>query len=289
MANARIPATENQVAYSYHIYIEAQDIKQNEYLVFKRLFPLFVEIHPFKGKKSLKAAAQAFSETYPNWLFVIDRDYTSSETVEKTWQEFPEKRLLIWRKRCIENYFLKPGWLTETSLLKKKSLTAETIWADLTGIANKHLLQDALFYVFHQQDETLKRSFFESSDYKCYERFTDLTQLDSLISQYCPSSIQRANNAYQGFCTDFRQNFFQHLSALAGETISTDETGNIPALQQGKGLWPDLMNGKTLWSDLCSHYGLQSKPLLESLFSSDPKFFPEDFIELRNKVAGQKR
>jgi hypothetical protein len=274
---------------SVHLHIEAHNIEQDEYKVFQRLFKGRSEIIPFQGKKSLKSASQAFIQTYPHYLFIIDRDYESDDKAEECWANFPKKPLLIWRKRMIENYFLKPDWLAETSHFKKRKETQETIEKYLVDKANERLLMDAFLYVFHQQDEQLKRSFLEHPPAnKFSETFQTLSELEHFIESTLKSAGANATQAYKQCCKNFERDLLNHLTQLTGVTIKTT-LDPLPLLEYGKGRWLELMEGKPLWNGLWSHYGIKSSKLLEELFSCEATFYPKDFIELRDKVLEHKR
>ena len=274
---------------SVHLHIEAYNIEQDEYKVFQRLFKGRAEIIPFQGNKSLKSASQAFIQTYPHYLFIIDRDYESDDKAEEYWSNFPHKRLLMWRKRAIENYFLKPDWLAETSHFKQKKVTQEKIEKYLVDKANKRLLVDAFLYVFYQQDEQLKQSFLECTQAKNFSQtFQTLSELDHFIESALKPAEAKATKAYKQLCENFERDLLNHLTQLTGVTIKT-ALDPLPLLEYGKGRWLELMEGKPLWNELCSHYGIKSSKLLEELFSCDAKFYPKDFIELRDKVLEHKR
>lgn len=283
------PSTPDAVDRALHIHIEAHNIEQDEYLVFTKLFRNEAGIKPFQGKKSLKSAAQAFSETYPNYLFIIDRDYELDAKVEKYWEKFPENPLIMWRKRAIENYFLKPDWLAETSYCKAKQYTKKKIENCLLKKANEYLLKDAFLYVFHQQDELLKRSFLDGGDAEQFSiTFKSVSEVQQFIKQSLESNKTTAMLFYEQLCEKFERELLNHLSLLIGTTLTTTQDP-LPSLTYGKGRWLDLMDAKRLWNPLCSHLGTTSKVLLEELFSCDESLYPPDFIELRDKALARKR
>jgi hypothetical protein len=277
--------------YSLRLHIEAHDVNKDEYRVLNQLFkttPLEKKLFilPFKGKKSLKAAAEALAETYPNYYYLIDRDYADDNTVKWFWDNFSQKRIIMWRKRCIENYFLSPAWLVATKQFKAKNVTQADVEAKLCQLANQAYLKDALAYVYQHQEESTKRSYFEGSLHNNYlATFTSPAQVDAYLKAVITPAKGEAAQAYQSVIDGFKALFFAHLSKLAGQTVSETDT-TLPTLTYGQGEWLNLMNGKTLWTTLCGFYDITTSKALEEMMSVDPldTVLPDDFKELSQRL-----
>ncbi len=88
-----------------------------------------VSVRPMGASFYIKSTAESLYKTHPKYYFLIDRDHYDDEMVEKYWAGFPSAdtpNLLIWRKKEIENYFLDPTYLEQSSYFNRKSKKRRT-------------------------------------------------------------------------------------------------------------------------------------------------------------------
>ena len=102
-----------------------------------------VEVQPMGGCDNVRSAAQALIYHHPSYYFIIDRNVQDQETVEHSWANFPNPEthnMLIWRKRELENYFINPDYIKNSSFLK---VTEEKLREKIINECNHRIFLDA--------------------------------------------------------------------------------------------------------------------------------------------------
>ena len=240
---------------------------------------------------NVRSAAQALVCHHPSYYFLIDRDDNDDSTVEKSWNSFPDvnqHNLLIWKKRELENYFIEPTYLSNSSFLKtnlddlKKRILVE---------GNHRIFIDAANFTILDLNKKITKkvrcNFSDFSEFKCKE------DGEKALEQLTEIAL-RKNEIDEVLTVDFvKQIYFEFVQELSG--------GTLP-LQYGCGNWLEQLSGKEIMNDIMNQcFQVQDrndkylqgkektkqvvKELLELSLNQQPVDFQNLVALLKNRLA----
>lgn len=233
----------------------------------------------------IKSVATALHPFHPSYYFLVDRDHYSDEDVENSWKNFPDpekSNLLIWRKRMIENYFLDPAFLSESSYLKPSS--HEKLKSKILKHCQERLYLDLVRMVIIDIRETLKGSWINLP--KNPELFPDKdTALNFLLN--LKAMKERPSLTSEVTSEDNILELFERKYHLISNAKGR--------LAYGEGQWLNQIDGKPILNSVLSsglfenrgsNVGVDeySKDILKDLIRS-AKNLPSDFVELRSLIG----
>ncbi|MDR3613324.1 MAG: hypothetical protein P4L53_07145 [Candidatus Obscuribacterales bacterium] len=190
----------------------------------------------------VKSAAQALHPYHPNYYFLIDRDHHDDTTVEQSWANFPVAdtyNLLIWRKRELENYFLDPGYLSQSGFMKKCTL------ADLTSrllkISSRRVFFDIANQTIVKVREVQKNKWIE--DFKNPDEFS--------TSENALEKLKMSEPLRSRASLIVEQMNFASVEKIFKE-LENEFLGGAKKPELGRGLWLDRMRGKQIFASIVS-------------------------------------
>jgi hypothetical protein len=268
--------------------VEGKDQGSVDPKILRELFDLEnIRIEPLGPSFSVKSVAHALHSYHPNYYFLIDRDHHDDNFVAQCWDNFPDPdkhNLLVWRKREIENYFLDPLYLSQSSYCVS---SLQEIEKKILEFAGSRLFLDAANYVIISIREELKK--------KWIIKFSNPEEFSSK-----EEALTKLKNASE----------FEKHKADVGRKISTDELehrfNNIVEEMMGKtdkptfgeGKWLDMVQGKKMLSQVVNSgcfkisttdgSKLSGKEKLNAvakdLLKKDSKIQPIDFLKLKKLI-----
>lgn len=188
---------------------------------------------------NVRSAAQALFYHHPSYYFLIDRDDNDDSTVEKSWNSFPDlsqHNLLIWNKRELENYFIEPTYLSNSSFLKTNlNDLKERILVE----CNQRIFIDAAnFTILNLNKKVTKKlrcNFSDFNKFKCKE------DGEQALEQLTEMELKK-NEIDEILTIDFvKQIYFDFVQELSG--------GTLP-LQYGCGNWLEQLSGKEIMNNI---------------------------------------
>lgn len=249
-----------------------------------------ISVKPLQSALALNSCAKAFSNLEPGYFFLIDRDHHSNEKVEKSWTDFRtgNGNLLIWKKKELENYFLDPDFLTQSSFLKS-GVTCEQLKNFITDEANKRIFQLAANQTIIKIRETLHNKWIEK-----FDKIDGFDSKDSALHMLLSLNEFRTHTQKCNDCLN-KENIEKVFNELLAEL-----TDNQTPLAWGKGNWLDFIPAKPILKQLlCSNNMFTSKSkegpeelndcnryitILKDLLKPGNKI-PEDFILLKEVIS----
>lgn len=195
---------------------------------------------------SIRSVATALHAHHPEYWFLIDRDDWDDDTVERSWQTFPDPskdNLLIWRRKELESYFLEPEWVTTSAYLKPKTTRTELErW--LASEASKNLYLNADNRVLVSTRNCVKgasASLLSADDVHglSREQIAEKLVASPLVANLLGAVEVRTSAAA------LRAAFEAEIATLSGDTIP---------LVWGVGRWRELLPAKALFRAMVNRW-----------------------------------
>jgi hypothetical protein len=271
----------------HKLFVEGKDNQEIDPFVIKELLDsnelMAVGVSTMGGCDHVRSAAQALIYEYPCYYFLIDRDDQPQETVNRSWQSFPnpdQYNMLIWHKRELENYFIDPAYLEKSSFLKPEINIRQRILDE----CNRWLFLDAANLTLYSISRHLPKSlpirhFKDRDEFKNQDegllKLGDLSTVINDIKTSVTTNLERdaIKQLYLGF-----------IEELSGSTIP---------LQYGSGAWLARMSGKQIFRAIANQCFLvpdlegnivtgkeQNKAIARELVKLPLQQQPEDFQQL---------
>ena len=227
------------------LYVEGND-DGLDVAVLQALLTPKIRVKPLLASHNIRSAAAALHRYHPEYWFIIDRDDWDDETVEASWQRFPDPdkhNLLIWRRKELESYFLEPAWLCASRYLRPGT-TEQQLQDWLVREANKLLLLESANRVLIALRNRVKRS--EGSLFKPVQlgKLSKDEVADLLVASPVVTAL-KARLSDELTETQIRAAFDTQHATLSG--------GAAP-LAWGQGRWRDLFSAKALFSGLVNQH-----------------------------------
>ncbi|MFZ4555665.1 MAG: hypothetical protein ACOYN8_04715 [Pseudanabaena sp.] len=225
----------------HKVFVEGKDNQEIDPIVIKELLDnnnlTAVDVSTMGGCDNVRSAAQALIKEYPSHYFLIDRDDQDQQTVDKSWQSFPnpdDYNMLIWHKRELENYFIDPDYIKKSPRLKPQINIEERILDE----CNLRIFLDAANLTLYSIKRELGKTF-PIRHFKNPDEFRDQNagtlKLNGLAATIDDRKIS-VTTVLEGNAVN--QRYLEFIQELSG--------GTIP-LQYGSGSWLERMSGKEIF------------------------------------------
>ena len=274
------------------LFVEGSEDGSLDQAVLGALLNRSLRIEPMGPSYSVRSAAQALSRHHPRYYFLIDRDHYDDEFVERCWQNFPDSEtdnLIVWRRREIENYFLDPPFLVESTYCH----TSENeLMTTLVRVAQERLFLDVANYVISwvrvEQKSTWIKHFSNPADFASKsEAVGHLTSANAFVERSLSVSSMVSND-------ELTDRFEYGLAMMSG---------GGEHLAYGTGRWVEMIRGKKVFSqvlNLCRFEvedasGQQltgnekAREVVKELAAKDVERLPADFVDLRRLIEDRLR
>ena len=236
-----VNATQVNQDAQHKLFVEGKDNQEIDPIVIKELLDTnnltAVGVSTMGGCDNVRSAAQALIKEYPSYYFLIDRDDQDQETVDRSWQSFPnpdEYNMLIWHKRELENYFIDPDYIKKSPRLKPQINIEERILDE----CNLRIFLDAANLTLYSIKRELGKTF-PIRHFKNPDEFRDQNagtlKLNGLAATIDDRKIS-VTTVLEGNAVN--QRYLEFIQELSG--------GTIP-LQYGSGSWLERMSGKEIF------------------------------------------
>jgi len=244
-----------------------------------------VVVRPLGPSYRLRSVAEALSPVHPNYYFLIDRDHLEDSAVDDLWCGFPDParaNLLVWRKKEIENYFLAPEFLEQSSYLVKPELLRGRISRGM----EKRLCMGVANRVIVSVREDLKANWVE-----LYSKPEDFPSRNEALAKLRDTVAFASFEAKVNGCLDRDElaRRFNHYFDMM--------TGGGDKLMHGVGRWLDLLSGKAVLNEVLASncfvvkdqsdkflQGDKKAKVIVKELLSDGKTLPKDFVELKELI-----
>lgn len=234
---------------------------------------------------NVRSTAQALISHHPSYYFLIDRDDNDDLTVEKSWNSFPDlsqHNLLIWKKRELENYFIEPTYLANSSFLKTN---LDDLKKRILNECNQRIFIDAAnFTILHLNKKITKKlrySFSDFNQFKCKE------DGEQKLEEILATEIASKKNEIDELLTidKVKQIYFKFVQELSGGTLPLKYgCGNWLEQLSGKEIMNSIMNQCFQVQDINGKYLQKSeertKQVVKELLKLDLNQQPNDFQKL---------
>lgn len=280
------------------LFVEGSEGGSLDQAVLRALLGDTIRVEVMGPSSSVQSAAQSLARHHPRYYFLIDRDHYEDKFVEQRWQHFPggdKGNLLVWRRREIENYFLDPPFLTESTFLPLSCKIEIKIKLEkiLVKAAQERLFLDVansvISLVREEQKKTWIKHFTNPADFTSKEE-----AIQQLISQ--EEFAKRSEQVSKMLLKDaLTERFETSLAAM---------TGGGETLTYGKGRWIEMISGKKVLPQLLNSGDFKvedvkgrtltgeemKKEIMKDLAVKDVDSRPLDLVELqrliRERVGG---
>lgn len=261
----------------------------NEYL-------LPFDVKPLGTRLDIQAVAKRMLKYHPEYFYLVDRDFETIERVNQSWEEFPDKHILIWPKRELENYFIDPAYLNLV-LESEENITLKSgifINDRLLHFAQERLTSDAINIVMRTFKVDFKEQFIDVFWDPKYN-YTD-ANLATKINEYITKIKELYNDEVKPELdvSKILEKYKLQKQLMLGERQTK--------LAIGTGTWLNDISGKKIFSQLVNNCFIvkdrdgneiidnkeKQKSIIKALLSLELKKQPEDFknlIEVLKKVA----
>jgi hypothetical protein len=283
-------AVEDVLQNSKHtLFVEGKTNQAFDPIVMKELLNnngLQMTVKPMGFSDNVRSAAQALIYHHPSYYFLIDRDDNDDSTVEKSWNSFPDvsqHNLLIWKKRELENYFIEPTYLSNSSFLKTN---LDDLKERILNECTQRIFIDAAnFTILHLNKKITKKlrySFNDFNQFKCKE------DGEQKLEEVLTTEIASKKHEIDELLTIdmVKQIYFEFVQELSG--------GIFP-LQYGCGTWLEQLSGKEIMNNIMNQcFQVQdkqgkylqgeerTKQVVKKLLSLPLNQQPDDFQNLVN-------
>lgn len=188
---------------------------------------------------NVRSAAEALIYHHSSYYFLIDRDDNDDSTVEKSWNSFPDlsqHNLLIWKKRELENYFIEPTYLANSSFLKTNLDDLKEL---ILNECNQRIFIDAANFTILNLHRKVKRKF--CNQFRNLDKFK--SQQDGEFALANLTEIASKKHEIDEILTIdiVKQIYFKFVQELSG--------GTLP-LQYGCGNWLEQLSGKEIMNNI---------------------------------------
>jgi len=242
-----VNATQVNQNAQHKLFVEGNDNQKIDPIVIKELLDNnnlgAVGVRTMGACDNVRSAAQALIKEYPSYYFLIDRDDQDQQTVDKSWQSFPnlaEYNMLIWHKRELENYFIDPDYIEKSLFLKP----AINIRNHILDECNRRIFLDAANLTLYSIQRELRKPL-PVQHFKNPDEFKDQNagtlKLEGLAEAMDDRKVSVATVLEKDAVNQRYIEFIKELS------------GGILPLQYGSGSWLERMSGKEIFGVIANH------------------------------------
>jgi len=236
-----VNATQVNQDAQHKLFVEGKDNQEIDPIVIKELLDnndlTAVGVSTMGGCDNVRSTAQALINEYPSYYFLIDRDDQDQETVNKSWQNFPnpdEYNMLIWHKRELENYFIDPDYLKKSTYLKSEINIRQSILDECNLRVFLNAANLTLYSIKRELRKPLPIRHFKNPD-EFRDQNAGTLKLEGLAEAMDDRKMSVTTVLEKNAVN---QQYIEFIQELSG--------GTIP-LQYGSGSWLDRMSGKEIF------------------------------------------
>lgn len=275
------------------LFVEGDREDSFDVKVLEALFDPPITISPLGPSYSVKSVAQALHPYHPAYYFLIDRDpHHDDAYVERCWTNFPDPdthNLLVWRRRELENYFLDPSYLLNSSFCR---VSEAELTEKLVELVSRRLYLDTANWVLIDIRERQKRKWIEM-----FKESEDLATPEIALERLKSRSefAERIANVEESVSAE-------ELERIFAETLQK-MTGDDVEIALGRGAWIEMIQGKKVFAQLVHSacFGVRtrdgttlqgrakSQEIVKDLLRKEPTIQPPDFVELRSLIQRRVR
>lgn len=239
-----IRAEEVRTGGEHVLFVEGKEEESLDQAVLRALLGETIRVEAMGPSYSVRSAAQALARHHPKYYFLIDRDHHDDDFVEDCWRRFPDvgvDNLLVWRRREIENYFLEPPFLAQSSYCRASE---SELGGVLQRAAQERLYLDVANAVIssirEDQKTTWIRQFRNPADFRSIE--------DSLRHLMSASEFARRSRQVSAMVSgaEITRRFEERLQSM---------TGGEEHVALGTGRWLEMIRGKRVLARMLNSGG----------------------------------
>lgn len=224
----------------HRVYVEGSHDEAIDPIVIKELLRnnglTQIDVLPMGACDNVRSAAQALIHDHPSYYFLIDRDDQDHETVDLSWNNFPNPdthNMVIWRKRELENYFIAPDYIERSSFL---SVPIENVRQRILDECNRRIFLDAANLTLAALKRGIRKQF--PSDFGDPAQFQ--TEADGARQLETSPGLEEHRKLVADL---FEKNVVNRI--YSGFVLELSDS-RLP-LEYGSGTWLERMSGKEIF------------------------------------------
>lgn len=248
-----------------------------------------IRVKTLGGCSTIKSAAGSMHKIYPNYFFLIDRDYHTKEFVDKCWKDFPKpgkKNLLVWRRTEIENYFLDPDYLFSSRFCCSSRGELER---KILDISSKRLFLDAANHIVMTINDK-----FKTANAETFSNPAEFSDRNAALEK-----LETVRESFENHAADLVPIISMDGIKRSYDSFLSDMTGNREELAFGVGSWLEMTAGKEILNEVvvnsqCFRFprdkpALQDKSkkleaVIRDVLSRGEESLPDDFRAVRGLI-----
>ena len=254
-----------------------------------------IRVKTLGGCSTIKSAAGSMHKIYPNYFFLIDRDYHTKEFVDKCREDFRKpgkKNLLVWRRTEIENYFLDPDYLVRSRFCCSSRGELER---KILDISSKRLFLDAANHLVMTINDK-----FKTANAETFSNPAEFSDRNAALEK-----LETVRESFENCADDLVQIISMDGIQRLYDSLLSDMTGNREELAFGVGSWLEMTAGKEILNEVvvnseCFHFP-RDKPdfrgkdkdkkklraVIRDVLSRGEASLPDDFRAVRALILGR--
>ena len=272
------------------LFVEGKEDGSLDQAVLRALLGNKLRIAAMGGSFHVRSAAQALARHHPKYYFLIDRDHSDDDVVQRSWERFPNAdsdNLLVWNRREIENYFLDPPFLVESEFCRT---TEKELTNTLESAAQERLFFDVANSVISSIREEQKSNWI-----KHYNNLTDFSTKDAALRRLTSDEAFRSRSiAVADMVSEdqLTERFENNLKSM---------TGGREQLAYGTGRWIEMIKGKPVLNQLLNSGGFTVQDargqklrgdemkleIVKELAVKEVDSRPSDLVKLKQMIQNQ--
>lgn len=297
-------ASEEVLGKRFTLFVEGEEDSSIDALILEILLgdsgTIFVKnedirVKTLGGCSTIKSAAGSMHKIYPNYFFLIDRDYHTEKYVNKCRADFLDpnkKNLLVWRRTEIENYFLDPNYLVRSRFCCSSRGELER---KILDISSKRLFLDAANHVVMTINDK-----FKTANDKTFSNPAEFSDRNAALEK-----LETVREFFENRAADLVRIISMDGIQRLYDSLLSDMTGNREELAFGVGSWLEMTAGKEILNEVvvnsqCFRFP-RDKPdfqdqdqdkkklraVIRDVLSRGEESLPDDFRDVRALILGR--
>ena len=242
-----------------------------------------IRVKTLGGCSTIKSAAGSMHKIYPNYFFLIDRDYHTKEFVDKCRDDFLDpkrKSLLVWRRTEIENYFLDPDYLVRSRFCCSSRGELER---KILDISSKRLFLDAANHLVMTINDK-----FKTANAETFSNPAEFSDRNAALEK-----LETVRESFENHAADLVPIISMDGIKQSYDSFLSDMRGNREELAFGVGSWLEMTAGKEILNDVvvnsqCFRFPRDKSKKLEAVIrdvlSRGEGSLPDDFRAVRDLI-----
>lgn len=248
-----------------------------------------IRVKTLGGCSTIKSAAGSMHKIYPNYFFLIDRDYHTEKYVNKCRADFLDpnkKNLLVWKRTEIENYFLDPDYLVRSRFCCSSRGELER---KILDISSKRMFLDAANHIVMMINDK-----FKTTNDKTFSNPAEFSDRNAALEK-----LETVRESFENRAADLVRIISMDGIKQSYDSFLSDMTGNREELAFGVGSWLEMTAGKEILDEVvvnsqCFRFprdkpALQDKSkklraVIRDVLSRGEESLPDDFRAVRGLI-----